>query len=113
MTRPDPTTPAAPVLIAAMAVAVLAGAPLVYLLWDAVNALLMGDIGAIDPLATLVAASVFGVLLWVLARSVMWAMGEPDTRIESRLTDAADPGADADAAEPGGTRPSPSNQEAP
>lgn len=37
MTRPDPTTPAAPVLIAAMAVAVLAGAPLVYLLWNAVN----------------------------------------------------------------------------
>lgn len=108
MTRPDPTTPAAPVLIAAMAVAVLAGAPLVYLLWDAVNALLVGDIGAIDPVATLLAASVFGVLLWVLARSVMWAMGEPDPS-----ADAHDPGADAHAAEPGGTRPSPSNQEAP
>lgn len=108
MTRPDPTTPAAPVLIAAMAVAVLAGAPLVYLLWDAVNALLVGDIGAIDPVATLVAASVFGVLLWVLARSVMWAMGEPDPGAA-----AHHPGADADAAEPGGARPSPSNQEAP
>lgn len=84
MTRPDSTTPAAPVLVAAMAVAVLAGAPLVYLLWDAVNELLTGNVGDIDIATTLVAATVFAVLLWVLGRSVMRVAGEPRTRVEPR-----------------------------
>ena len=54
MATPQRDHPATPVLIAAMAVAVLAGAPLVFLLWDALNHLLTGDIGDIAALPTLV-----------------------------------------------------------
>jgi membrane protein implicated in regulation of membrane protease activity len=73
-------SPAGPVLVAAMAVAVLAGAPLVYLIWDAVNQLLTGNVAEISALPALVATLVFAVLLWVLGRSVMRVMGHDDHR---------------------------------
>ncbi|HUG01300.1 MAG TPA: hypothetical protein VML95_05520 [Longimicrobiales bacterium] len=72
----ESSTPAGTVLVAAMAVAVLAGAPLVYLIWDAVNDLLTGNVADIAVLSTLVAASLFALLLLVLGRSVMRVMGE-------------------------------------
>lgn len=86
MDRRESSSPPGPVLVAAMAIAVLAGAPLVYLIWDAVNELLTGNVADIAVLPTLVAASVFAVLLWVLGRSVMRVIGEEDTRIEPRVT---------------------------
>ncbi|HSM36006.1 MAG TPA: hypothetical protein VK837_06345 [Longimicrobiales bacterium] len=73
-------SPAAPVLVAAMAVAVLAGAPLVYVVWDALNQLLTGNVSEIAALPALVATVVFAALLWVLGRSVMRAMGHDDDR---------------------------------
>ena len=91
MSRPDSTTPAAPVLVAAMAVAVLAGAPLVYLLWGSANELLTGNVGDIDVVTTLVAAAVFAVLLWVLGRSVMRFVGEEGSRVEPRPSSPSTP----------------------
>ena len=72
-----------------MAIAVLAGAPLVYFLWDAINLLLTGDVGDIAALPTLVAAVVFAVLLWVLGRSVMRVMGQDDPHVGEVATDHA------------------------
>jgi membrane protein implicated in regulation of membrane protease activity len=86
--------PATPVLIAAMAIAVLAGAPLVFFLWDAINHLLAGQVADIAALPTLVAAVVFSVLLWVLGRSVMRVMGQDDVHVgqvsEDRAAGAGD-----------------------
>ncbi len=90
----EPSTPPGTVLVAAMAIAVLVGAPLVYLIWEAVNELLTGHVADVAVLPTLVAAFVFTVLLWVLGRSVMRVVGEDDTRIEPRLAGAHPPGRD-------------------
>lgn len=96
MATPQRDHPATPVLIAAMAVAVLAGAPLVFLLWDAINHLLTGDVGDIAALPTLVAAVVFAVLLWVLGRSVLRVMGQDDPHVgaespENASSEGAEP----------------------
>lgn len=50
---------------------VLLGFPLVYLLWDAVNHLLAGDLASVRPLASLGALAGLAVLL----RALAWMVG--------------------------------------
>lgn len=70
--------PAGAVLVAAMAIAVLAGAPLVYLVWDAANEILTGNLGGVAVAPALAALAGFAMLLWLLGRSVMRVMGHDD-----------------------------------
>jgi hypothetical protein len=62
--------PGVGMLMLAMAAFVVAGVPLVYVLWNSLNHALAGDLGAIQPLVTLAAAVGIGVLAWVLARVI-------------------------------------------
>lgn len=74
---PTGSPPGTGKLALGMALLVLAGGPLVFVLWEAVNALLAGRPERIRPDATLAALAAFAVYLAVLARIVTrWTGGD-------------------------------------
>ena len=63
-------------LVGAMALYVLVGAPLVWLIWEGVNALLSGRPGDLQPLVFFPALALFLGLLTVVSRAVhRWDAG--------------------------------------
>jgi hypothetical protein len=61
-------SPSAGVLLAVIAAFVIVGFPLVYVIWETINQVLTGNLGAVRPALFFPALVVFAVLLVVLAR---------------------------------------------
>ncbi len=67
---PRGSAPAGGVVFAAIGVFVLIGVPLVYVVWEAVNHVLTGNIGAVRPGLVLAALIGLAVVLYMLTRAL-------------------------------------------
>jgi len=68
MTAPD--APRTGLLIAAMAGLVALGFPMIYVLWDALNQVLLGDLASIRWVLVLPVLAVFVAYVYIVARIV-------------------------------------------
>lgn len=65
--------PGVTALVLKMTVLVLVGGPMVYVIWDALNHLLAGDVGAVGWSVVLPVLVVFaGLLLWLASAVERW-----------------------------------------